>query len=329
MKKLKLNNYYVREEIHAIFSPDTDFSSGKGDWGGRGYASIPNRKGDYVFMASYGAKSKNIIFKERINEDGTFDWQSQKHQCLHHKVVRDWINHDENENKIYYFYNDGETVGKIKKYKYLGLLKYLHHDQSKEQPVNFQWQLINWEQSKKKVIKRKNVKKGILRIGEVPTLLKNLKKKNLNKKNSSSRKNRDFSKQDEKNTSLGKLGELLVLRHEEKELITINHDFDKNPLIHQSDKESESPYDIKSYDENGGIKYIEVKTTEGSRSTDFFMSSGERKFASENIDNYYIYRVWQYDKNTDEGECFIINGSSMERILDFIPINYQLRLKRK
>jgi hypothetical protein len=66
MKKLKLNNYYVREEIHAIFSPDTDFSSGKGDWGGRGYASIPNRKGDYVFMASYGAKSKNIILRNAL-----------------------------------------------------------------------------------------------------------------------------------------------------------------------------------------------------------------------------------------------------------------------
>ena len=34
-------------------------------------------------------------------------------------------------------------------------------------------------------------------------------------------------------------------------------------------------YDIKSFDENGNIKYIEVKTTAGSLNTDFYMSPKE------------------------------------------------------
>jgi hypothetical protein len=59
---------------------------------------------------------------------------------LSDKRIQQWIHHDEFENNIYLFLRT--SFGQ--KYTYLGRLEYLSHDQERERPVYFQWQIIDW-----------------------------------------------------------------------------------------------------------------------------------------------------------------------------------------
>lgn len=48
--------------------------------------------------------------------------------------------HNEDVNSIYLFLRTSLQ----RKYTYLGKLKYLAHDKEREQPVYFQWQILDW-----------------------------------------------------------------------------------------------------------------------------------------------------------------------------------------
>ena len=50
-------------------------------------------------------------------------------------------------------------------------------------------------------------------------------------------------------------------------------------------------YDILSFDRSGSPRLIEVKTTNGSARTPFFLSRNERNLADERPTNWRIYRV--------------------------------------
>jgi hypothetical protein len=59
------------------------------------------------------------------------------------QMIVDLINHDEVSNNVFLFYRKNRTD----EYTYIGLLKYLNHDEesgSDKEPVNFNWQLMNW-----------------------------------------------------------------------------------------------------------------------------------------------------------------------------------------
>ena len=43
---------YTREEVHAIFSPNTRFTPQSGSWGLQGIIQIPGRDGDFVFFVT-------------------------------------------------------------------------------------------------------------------------------------------------------------------------------------------------------------------------------------------------------------------------------------
>ena len=42
---------YSREEVHAIFAPNTPFTPQRGSWGLHGIVAIPERPGDFVFLS--------------------------------------------------------------------------------------------------------------------------------------------------------------------------------------------------------------------------------------------------------------------------------------
>ena len=52
--------------------------------------------------------------------------------------IREFIEHDELKNSIYLFLRTKRGA----KYSYLGKLKYLSHDTERENPVYFQWQVL-------------------------------------------------------------------------------------------------------------------------------------------------------------------------------------------
>lgn len=126
-------------------------------------------------------------------------------------------------------------------------------------------------------------------------------------------KNIDYVKRDERNRSLGKEGELWVRSYE------IERTKGKN-VVHVSEEQGDGiGYDILSYEDDGVTpRYIEVKTTTGDIDTPFFFSDNELQFSEKNKKHYYLYRLYNYGKNT---KLVIIHGSLAD--VNGQPVSYK------
>jgi len=82
----------------------------------------------------------------------------------------------------------------------------------------------------------------------------------------------------------GKLGEEIIIKY------LMENFEDISDLYHTSKDYPTSPYDIEYTDKDGTKKYVEVKSTSGTRKC-FNMSSGEIKFMNSYKDNYILFLV--------------------------------------
>lgn len=327
-------NDYSREDVHQIFSPHTDFTPGAGTWGLHGIVSIPDRPDDFIFFVTFGQKQGDHEFDEGITSEGVLSWQSQPRQSFNSAQIQQFINHDELTNSIYLFLR---TSGG-KDYTYLGKLKYLNHDAERENPVYFQWQIIDCE-IPPEVTSRigldlvgpgteeevEQVQSGPAGLVEVQPPEPH-KGKGTDTKTFRGRKGADYSGQDARNRKLGLAGELLVLKHE-KEVLSSNGRLDlAGKVIHVSEEEGDGAgYDILSFTLEGEAKFIEVKTTRGGQHTAFYMSANEVAFNKAHVENYYLYRVFQCKPKEESGKFYALKGD-MELFYNLTPIQYRLKI---
>jgi hypothetical protein len=82
--------------------------------------------------------------------------------------------------------------------------------------------------------------------------------------------------------------------------------------------------DVLSFNKDGTVKYIEVKTTQGPAETAFFMSARELAFARQHAERYFLYRIYRYNAETHSGRCYIIIGTP-DNLFDLTPTQYRLR----
>jgi hypothetical protein len=330
MKNLGLSVRYSREEVHDIFSPDTVFTPRTGAWGLRGIVAAPYRKYDYVFFVTYGQKQGQHEFKEDITDDGVLAWQSQPSQGLQSKQIQSFINHNELTSNIYLFLRTKAGTD----YQYMGKLKYLNHNPTREKPVYFEWQLLDWDNvdydKSIKITKTNAIKEAALdQLNELTeSELPKSKPINDGKKSKSfdKRAKPDWSKQESNNRDLGLKGELLVLNYEKQGLINKGLPELAGKIQHTSVEEGDGAgYDIRSLSSNKETIFIEVKTTKGSKSTPFYMSSNEVKFANSHKDSYKIYRVYNYNDKTNSGKFFIIEGDAVSE-LNYEPTQYRVNV---
>ena len=71
--------------------------------------------------------------------------------------------------------------------------------------------------------------------------------------------------------------------------------------------------------------YIEVKATRGNINTDFFMSPREIKFSKKNKNSFFLYRVFDINKEND-GKFYIVQGDITETF-NTEPTNFKLSKK--
>ncbi|SIN78473.1 DUF3883 domain-containing protein [Algoriphagus halophilus] len=315
---MKLIRYrsYSREDIHNIFSPGSNFTPGSGKWGLRGIVSVPNTESDFVFFVTFGTTIAHHTFKEGITEDGILTWQSQPNQSLNSAQIIKLISHDYLKHNVYLLLR----TNKSSKYTYLGKLAYESHNPTTEKPVQFQWQITDWEIREdvfnsmglkltdfeldadpytEPIIFTQNnslVKSAIKPISRKP-LEKTVKTKKVTKT--------DYLKKAERSLKIGMKGELLVLEKEKEKLKSLGIN---KEVEHKSIKGDGDGYDILSYDCNGDPIFIEVKTTIGGINTPFDISINEVLVANENPDNYYIYRLFNYNENNNSAEYYELNG---------------------
>jgi hypothetical protein len=107
----------------------------------------------------------------------------------------------------------------------------------------------------------------------------------------------DPVERDLRNRSLGKAGEQFVVELERRQLI----DADRSDLARKvrwvSVEDGDGAgYDVLSFDAAGRERLLEVKTTNGSARTPFFLSRNERDMAVERPADWRIYRVHLFAK---------------------------------
>ena len=133
----------------------------------------------------------------------------------------------------------------------------------------------------------------------------------------------DPAERDARNRELGEQGEALVFEHERRRLVAEGRE-DLARKVEWTSKEvgDGAGYDIKSFDNSGYERLIEVKTTAGAATTPFFISENERAFSEERPEAFRLLRLYSF---LDRPAAFELVPPLQER-LQLSPIGYRARL---
>lgn len=322
MTTLQLYRDYDRREVHDIFEPEVTFTPQAGTWGLHGIIPIKDRPGDFVLFVTFGQAQGEHDFDESISKDGVLRWQSQPKQTLQDPQIRQFINHDETKNQIYLFLRTASRDRSgPRPYTYLGPLKYLTHDTERQRPVHFAWQLLDWpipqdvqsriglslEASELPTPEPTEITVGL--TPSPPPTPKNT-KLGTTTRAFKARLRVSTPEKDQRKKDLGLAGELAVLEYEKNRLRTLMRDDLANQVRHVSVIEGDGAgYDILSFRDDGSKLYIEVKTTTGDATSDFFISSNEVAFSIQHAASYELRRIYDFDERTKTGLFFSIFGS--------------------
>lgn len=118
----------------------------------------------------------------------------------------------------------------------------------------------------------------------------------------------DFLQMEIHNKKLGDLGEQFVFKYEVNCLIAAGKPDLASQVRHVSTEDDGLGYDIHSYDVDGNEKLIEVKTTRGSKSRAFYITSNELTASKNLAENYFLYRVFDFDCQLDKAKYYVLAG---------------------
>ncbi|MCK8606984.1 DUF3883 domain-containing protein [Apilactobacillus ozensis] len=135
----------------------------------------------------------------------------------------------------------------------------------------------------------------------------------------------NYEEANKRRSSLGFIGEKIVLDIEKKKLIDAGKSNLCESIEHTSQERGDGAgYDIRSFDENGNTIFIEVKTTSKDKTYPFFMSKNEVDFSRKHSSSYLIYRLYNISKTKNkEIDYYLIKGNVNER-LNLKPIEYKV-----
>ena len=139
-------------------------------------------------------------------------------------------------------------------------------------------------------------------------------------------RNSDYSERQEQNSKVGHRGEKFVVRHEVDRLAKAGRQdlADKVEWVSKTQGDGLG-YDVLSFDaETGKPVFIEVKTTNGSCNSAFYITRNELE-RSRVSDNYYLYRLYDYDSETDSYQILIISGDLSPLCVE--PATYYVRIE--
>ncbi|HUS86473.1 MAG TPA: DUF3883 domain-containing protein [Bacteroidales bacterium] len=130
----------------------------------------------------------------------------------------------------------------------------------------------------------------------------------------------NYLEKEQNNRKLGEKGEELVLEYEKWELRRLGKDSLADTIRWIAIEEGDGAgFDILSRYTNGKDKYIEVKTTKLSKEAPFYFSRNELLFSKDHSENFHLFRLFNFEKNT---KMFTKVGS-LDSICNSIPVTYR------
>ena len=323
---------YNRRDLRDLFEPQNCGKRHLGRWQQSGIVAIPDAINDYAFLVTFGKKQGDYVFDESIDENGILTWQSQPKNSLNTEFIQKLIDHDEQISTIYLFLRIENGSG----YIYVGDLAYVSHDPTREKPVHFKWQILDFDKealaqalpnlqivsSNSGSCKRKRNE-----LTETPSP-KKTKRRGISNINLNYG-NKDFVEEAKRNEKLGEAGERAVLNIEKQRLKKSGKtELLINLYVTRDTLGNTAPYDIHSCDLNGGELFIEVKTTKGDINTPFYISTKEILQSIKYSRQYYLYRVYDFDIETNSGKYYVLHGD-LTKLLDLEPIQFIARKSEK
>jgi uncharacterized protein DUF3883 len=137
-------------------------------------------------------------------------------------------------------------------------------------------------------------------------------------------KHTDWMARQRENMVIGNLGELLVVQNEKEKLQRLN--IEKVPEHVSKTQGDGLGYDILSYNDLGEEIYIEVKTTTGAFDKSFYITENELQCSKRKGDKYFLYRLYNYNFNTDSAKYIIRSGNLEDLCAN--PWLYKVVVKR-
>ena len=130
----------------------------------------------------------------------------------------------------------------------------------------------------------------------------------------------NYVEQEARNQSLGDAGEALIMEYERVRLENAGKDHLARNVEQVSKTQGDHMgYDIRSYEETGRDRFVEVKTTRYDKRTPFYISANELKFCKANSNAYQLYRVFGFRKSP---KLFTLPGD-VETHVSLRAINYR------
>ncbi len=130
----------------------------------------------------------------------------------------------------------------------------------------------------------------------------------------------DPAARDARNRALGKEGECLVYGNEIRRLETAKRlDLAKKVEWTSQEQGDGAGFDIASFEIDGRPRLIEVKTTNGTATTPFYLSENERSFSEERPDAFTLLRLYNFAENPMAFEL----KPPLSAVLSLIPTSYR------
>jgi len=122
------------------------------------------------------------------------------------------------------------------------------------------------------------------------------------------------------NKLLGNAGEIFAINFERARLISLGKNALADKIEHVAVTQGDGAgFDIRSYEDNGSDRFIEVKTTKYGKYSPFFITANELKFSESHRTNYHLHRVFQF---RDSPHLYSLPGSIKENFI-LSPTQYR------
>jgi len=345
MRSLQLFEDYTRRDVHDIFDLHAPFTPQAGTWGLQGIIELPNRPGHFVLFVTFGKAEGVHQFDEGISREGLLRWQSQPKQSLADAQISQFIHHQPERASIYLFLRATKRRnGEPTPYTYLGRLAYASHDREREHPVNFLWQLLDWpippatlsrmgltledelgrREPEPQETPRQDflVPSGSLIEESPPATITDGQPGEPSRQFRAAKRRRA---PEHVTRALGQAGELLVLQYERDALSAVGRPDLAERVVHTAEVEGDGAgFDISSFYPDGRPKFIEVKTTQGPKTAEFFISANEVAFSAAHEESFVLCRVYDYDPTRNAGRFYVRCGS-VAKLFTLTPTEFRAK----